>query len=471
MKKFLLMLLSLGLCMGTAYAGNFWTGSVADSPGKFTADNVLTFDWASSGSGNAQGLGPVGTPLTVGTPFTFRYQSYLFGLTGPDGQNIPFPGLNSDFEYTIVAQFNQNVLGVATNTATFITDTGGQFYIYWDGEPNADTDTGMGFDDGTLVASGTVYPGQISVFTLTNPTLGEGTGSYLLEGLVEFIDTNFLEPGLSIIEFRVEGTLNTPANESETDAYFLSRTGEGNLAPYPVTDSDLAFKADSSSKFTAEDEEPSNCRVTAGGNEETADGMTAIPCVLRLNGTLEPGTCAVEDMGKHIEDTWGGQAGASGIDGNWTHHHKVSPQQSFMFHSNNLDWIECSDPGIPCTAAANAETRQIDFRGTGRFTNQKGYDPALPKHEVCFTVHLEDIGEPGPGGKWPSSAADCTHVPGTPIENPTDCVDCTDYYEIRIYNNLDCTGDPVYVNGDDSQASPLGGYFISGGNVQMHPAK
>jgi uncharacterized repeat protein (TIGR01451 family) len=214
-------------------------------------------------------------------------------------------------------------------------------------------------------------------------------------------------------------------------------------------------------------EQPEGCRVTAGGNK---DGIT-FPCLLKSNGMPDRKTCAVFGP-----DTWGGQAGAQpGIDGNWTHHHKPGPHESFVFHSNDLSEIICSDPGDFCEPARFAPNRQIDFKGLGRFVTEKGF-PNFPTDDVCFYVHLEDTGEPGPGGtKNDIDPALCTHCPGTPIINAVDCENCTDYYMIRIYDNTTCTGDPIYVNGPGVPANcgpadpKLGGYFTDKGNVQLHP--
>ena len=59
----------------------------------------------------------------------------------------------------------------------------------------------------------------------------------------------YLDPALTIVGFRVEGTLNQPAIDSTTAAYFQSRAGEGNLTPFIVGPNDTAFKVDTSSKF------------------------------------------------------------------------------------------------------------------------------------------------------------------------------------------------------------------------------
>ena len=228
--------------------------------------------------------------------------------------------------------------------------------------------------------------------------------------------------------------------------------------------------------FVEEEEEPAVCRVTAGGNK---DGTT-VACVLMRNGKPDPETCALD-----ITHTWGGQAGAQpGTDGNWTHHYKESNQVSFLFHSNELFCIECSDPGPYCDPARPASNRQIDFYGIGQFNNKKGFDENFPVGEdLCFEVHLEDLGEPGRGGEWPISGSDCVHCPGTPIVNGnpddpnsrSDCRDCTDYYEIKIYDSADhtvcgCSGNVLWRNGSSANCGDnLTGFFTRAGNVQMHP--
>jgi hypothetical protein len=120
--------------------------------------------------------------------------------------------------------------------------------------------------------------------------------------------------------------------------------------------------------------------------------------------------------------------------------------------------------------------------GLGRFNNSKGIYSSFPEGSLCFQVHLEDTGEPGPGGKKKHVTEPCEHCPGTPIINAADCPNCTDYYMIKIYDTADndgsfCTGNVIYVNGpgapDNCEANDpqLGGYFTDRGNVQMHPDK
>jgi len=227
------------------------------------------------------------------------------------------------------------------------------------------------------------------------------------------------------------------------------------------------------------------CRVTAGGNKD------GVYCPLLRNGDPDPEYCYEDEETDDITHTWGGQAGAPPrVDGNWTHKYlskETRPHNKFTFHSNDLFYIQCSDPGEFCQPARFAPNRQIDFSGIGRFTNTSGAFKNAPDGDLCFKVHLEDIGEPGPGGRWPNAEEPCAHCPGTEIVEP-DCTDCTDYYEIEIYDSPDhnivtgeCLGNLIWQNGDEVSTNctggepyvapfaPYEGFFTRAGNVQIHP--
>ncbi|HXV75235.1 MAG TPA: hypothetical protein VD788_02880 [Candidatus Polarisedimenticolaceae bacterium] len=227
----------------------------------------------------------------------------------------------------------------------------------------------------------------------------------------------------------------------------------------------------------------SNCRVTAGGNR---DGVF---CPVLPNGDPDPDFCEEDQTSDDITHTWGGQAGAPPrVDGNWTHKYLdrlARPHNKFTFHSNEVVFIQCSDPGF-CDPARPAPARQIDFTGIGSFTNTSGVFRDAPDGDLCYMVHLEDIGEPGPGGQLPDPPGPCTHCPGTAIEDE-DCTNCTDYYEIEIYANAtydasngQCLGQLIWRNGDPSMTcdggdvfvapnAPYEGFFTRTGNVQLHP--
>ena len=250
-----IVLLSLLLCSSLAYAESFWVGGVWNDTTNNFVPNVLNFDWSSSGSGNMQGAWPVGSISTLGQSTTFRYQSYLFALQNKDGDPIAFPGLNSSFEYTVLAQVPQFVtrvdLGFGVSQLLFLTSNGGVFYIYHDAPKNATVLSGFGFDDGILVASGTVDPNQFSTI-LYNSNTGLGIGSTILLGKVNYINAAYISPSDMIVGIRLEGTMNYPPLDSTTNAYFTGRAGEGNLTPYSVTSNDFALKVDTSSKFLQE---------------------------------------------------------------------------------------------------------------------------------------------------------------------------------------------------------------------------
>jgi hypothetical protein len=260
MKKLIfVMLLSLILFgIGTAQA-DFWTGSVWNNDTDAFVPNVMGFDWSSSGSGVAIGLGPFGTPFPDNTPFTFLYQAALVGLTDPIGQPIAFPGLNTTFEYTVAAIIPETGrlidLGGGLIQGVFTTQLGGIWAIFNDEPDDAVVASGDGFVDGTLVASGTINPGQISTF-LANTNTGDGIGSAILEGLVDFADPAFLDIASIILDFRFEGTLNYPPLDSTTTCFFCP-------GGYVIQPNDLPLKVDGSSKFSVP--EPSTLLLLGSG--------------------------------------------------------------------------------------------------------------------------------------------------------------------------------------------------------------
>lgn len=208
-------------------------------------------------------------------------------------------------------------------------------------------------------------------------------------------------------------------------------------------------------------EEPAECRVTGGGVDTTNtwDGSEAKGNYWKDSGV--------------DRYTFGGQAGApTGAQpqpyGEWTHHQKRGPSGTFVFHAGTasappgteIDWIGCSDPGW-CVQARPAPAKQIDFEGVGTFKMIRK-PPASLAHVVpgetfhWFSVHIEDLGEPGRAGKVEPASENC------PLAGShgtlADC-DCPDFYHIRIHATED-PGSPV--------AYEVFGY-ITGGNLQIHP--
>jgi len=253
MKRSLLAIaLGLMLSAGTANAEQLDSFSMLN-PSTATFYTIDELDWSTSGSGLAEGL-TVGT-LTAGTNFTFDYQAFLAAGNLNSAPVAGFnTGLNTLFEYTVVAKFNETVVdgstGAPLDTAIFKT-LGGSWAIY-ESAANAVVGTGVGFDDGTLVASGTINPDQFSSFTPTSAT--SGIGSAIIEGLISSINTAFLDDvgvgtGLPLFDFRSEGSQNIPAGTSTTTGFFIG----GSPTVYPdviVGSDDILFKVDGSSKFS-----------------------------------------------------------------------------------------------------------------------------------------------------------------------------------------------------------------------------
>ena len=249
----LTLVLSLVFGLGTAYAvGYDWTGSVNDGLDNW-AHNVRTFDWAESGSGMADGYVNV-----VDDDFTFKYQAFLVGLGDPNGNDVDFDGLNDLFEYTIVAEIPERVKSLTDipgegTLGVFEILPGSVWYMYHDDDPNADVPSGMGFDDGTLVASGSFALGETSSFLAESDV--EGQGSINIEGWVNYVNEAYLTSDdiKLVFDIHFDSNLNIPEGTSATDAFFLGRAGEGNLDPNYFTGADdqLLFKVDASHTFSA----------------------------------------------------------------------------------------------------------------------------------------------------------------------------------------------------------------------------
>lgn len=251
MRSMLVALVAL-MVLGTGSAQAFWIGSVSDGSGNWV-DNVMTFDWASSGSGVAVGLADPAN-IFVGNTFDFYFQARLTGLANPLGQSVDFPNLNTDFEYTLVGKLTETITQVMGTLAIFESTGLGSWYMLYDDVADSMTGSGVGFDDGTIVAEGTWLPGQVSSFFATVPGQ-QGIGSYIIEGLRGIgtvVDSNYLDPTLwngeqLIADIRFEGTINVPALDSTTSAFFA---GTGVYDTYAVNPADLLFKVDASSKFS-----------------------------------------------------------------------------------------------------------------------------------------------------------------------------------------------------------------------------
>jgi len=269
---------SLLFAAGAAQADVLTPFNIKDGAGNTLASGVDRLDWSSNGSGLARGIGPFGTPLTVGQTFQFLYQSTLVGKNG--GSGTPNLGgrldgeangvATGDFEFTIAAKMTEVVTAAAGPFATFGlggTNATNKVAIYFDTARNANTVTGQGFDDGIMVALLTIDE-NTSLFSVFPPNPGpNGQGSARLHaGILEagdFVDPNYFEGVMSLIfGINFESSLNYPAGSAATAGFHLntsSNNGDpfGSVVPNLAGQrSDIMFKVDGDSGFTRVVPEP-----------------------------------------------------------------------------------------------------------------------------------------------------------------------------------------------------------------------
>ena len=236
-------------------------------------------------------------------------------------------------------------------------------------------------------------------------------------------------------------------------------------------DCDDGNDADGDGCSAACEGEVTGCRVTGGGNNDSAPWP--------WDGTFGQGK--TRKRGGSVDRyTFGGQAGApTGAQpqpfGEWTHVQHSGPDGKFTFHAGTasapegteIDRISCCDSDN-CVQARPAPAKQIDFVGRGTFKNIGPHSPVLDYATVqtslhWFEVNIDDMGEPGnkaePDAICPPSGFTCDDDPG----GFTKCA-CADFYRIKIYSkpdppSVDRTSVPIYgVEG-----------YITGGNFQIHP--
>lgn len=256
MKKTTVSLIAgLLLTVGAASSEAFWVGDITPSVGD--VQNVLNLDWSSSGSGMSIGNGPYGKVSPAGTMFDFLYQANLVGFSGVGGVAITPPaGLNSSYEFTFVAKIPEvqvnTVPPTFPQTAVFGTVAPGSWALYYDsaamGGTKSDVLAGTGFNDGLAIASGTFKFFELtSAFTALGPTFG--TGSFIINGIVDYADPTYFDPAAEIGGIRLEGTLNIPVLDSNTAGFFDGN--DGFTRTLYNSREDLLFKVDASNKFTA----------------------------------------------------------------------------------------------------------------------------------------------------------------------------------------------------------------------------
>lgn len=263
---------ALGMMFASAaHADMVTTFNLKDGAGTTIVAGADGLDWNERGSGIAIGAGPFNDSvvLPVGASFNFLYQANLAAVSGGSptgailGLDTTSDGIAQGFqsyEFTIVAKMHEIVTSsgvIGGKPTAFFGLTGpasdNQVAIFYDTAHNANTATGTGFDDGTMIALLTIDgAGTTSQFS-TIPGSGTGQGSAKLHASVsqagDFINANYLE---DVIDFlfgmNFESNLNYPAGTSATSGFHIG--GSAMFGDYAPAGTDIVFKVDGSNRFT-----------------------------------------------------------------------------------------------------------------------------------------------------------------------------------------------------------------------------
>ena len=265
---------SLALALSLAFIGNSahaeldQSFTVSNGAGGVIVANATALDWNEQGSGVAVGVGPYGVFLAPGTQFDFLYQANLVNISNGqetalysnlDGNSNGVANLGKTFEFTIVSKMREivlNSIGVgATSYAQFglVNSPINKVAIYYDTATNANTATGTGFDDGTMVALLTIVSdGTTSDFSGKTAATGQGSARIhaTLSSAGDFVNAAYLS-GIEdlIIGMGFESNLNYPARSASTTSFHASGA-DPRFPTYQVKTNDIVFKVDGSNGFT-----------------------------------------------------------------------------------------------------------------------------------------------------------------------------------------------------------------------------
>jgi hypothetical protein len=241
---------ALSMAGATVFSG----GALAD-PSITNVDGTFTpfggFDWAS-----ASGAWTSGFTGVVGSTFSLTYVGWAVSVTALNGQAIEqFVNLDatangskknpSAYEYTVVATFNEQIIGCTSASSCTFQVTGGVFDIYYDLAANAKADGAAwaNFGDGTKLLSGTFFAGTTTTF---NTATGGQTN---LDGVVTYTNNAYINPNL--ISTNVTSTL-------QLGSAVTNFTAPTSLDGNPIGAGQIVFQADANQTFSATVPEPAS---------------------------------------------------------------------------------------------------------------------------------------------------------------------------------------------------------------------
>lgn len=267
-----------------------------------TISGVSSLDWK---PGSAYIKGGVGATAQNGDLTDVFVHGSLGSFLDSNGQSITNDfGLNSDYEVTFTATFEQVIFGISNSlnpvtgeiiqTLNFAKTSlsNSSFNIYIDDTTNSNPLAGTGFNDGTLISSGEISSGDGNISSVF---IDDGTGE---------ISTNPDDYGL-LDQFGADDWNDTRTNSGIGGALFNAQSdfvNEDYIMPYTQDgvawngiNFDLAFNSSQTVAF--KETNPSKSYTDANGNSVVADtgainGVNGEGVVLQVDGnssfTTEP---------------------------------------------------------------------------------------------------------------------------------------------------------------------------------------
>lgn len=241
--------IAMALGISSSYAGDI-VNINPDAGGADATQAVGSLGWNNGNAISTNVIDPASGALSpVGSTFQTYAHASLSNFNDANGNVIGGLHLNTGggYEWTYVTGF-QEVVSSLTGTPpnaneNFKTVAGGTnfFQIYYDTARNADNLTGKGFNDGTLILSGTVLPfdaisglgastfnatglgGQLDQFNTDNyPNVASiaGAGSSHLLVQVNSFDPAFFTGGISLLDISFDTFQNVPYGQQNPSSCF-----------------------------------------------------------------------------------------------------------------------------------------------------------------------------------------------------------------------------------------------------------
>ena len=196
--------MALALVVGFSPSARATLVDLDGTGGATGAVDIGAFDWNFTSFLAQGGTTAIGNFITSGgacsgtsCQFTVLSQGSLQGVSDTGGNAIAIGGLNSSYQITYVAKFTEQVTSanLATGQASFSTVTSAPVILEIYFSPiNSNQINGSGFNDGTLILTGSVISSATGNFTVTNPTATTldqfGANNYGTQNTVTGIGTN-----------------------------------------------------------------------------------------------------------------------------------------------------------------------------------------------------------------------------------------------------------------------------------------